>query len=77
MIPSLLMTQEIGDAVRAATAGHTNTIDPVLIELGEYAGQWVVPAAVRDDVRIAAGARALLPQGAPIDLDYSTLWPEV
>jgi hypothetical protein len=64
-------------AVRAACVGARHRIAPEQVALGAYAGQWVVPAAVRGDANIPAAARALLPQGQPVVLDFATLWPQV
>jgi hypothetical protein len=64
-------------AIVAACANARHRISPELVEIGDYAGQYVIPAAVRNNLAIPQAARDLVPTDEPVLIDFTTLWPEV
>ena len=68
---------EAAAAIVAAGAGARHRISPELVEIGDYAGQYVIPALVKENAAIPQAARDLVPEGPAVWIDFATMWPQV
>jgi hypothetical protein len=64
-------------AIVAACANARHRISPELVEIGDYAGQYVIPAIVKENLAIPQAARDLVPEGPALWVDFVTMWPQV